>query len=86
MLIQIAKPKPLYYESRIIKLTVDDAAVAVAEAELEQAAAADAAGEEVANLIRIPLEALVGAPERIERLAAFIVDTGKSAAPQQEQY
>lgn len=66
--------KPLYYESRIVKLTVDAAAAAAAEKELEEAAKADASGKEVADQIRIPLEALVGAPERIERLAAFIVE------------
>jgi type I restriction enzyme R subunit len=41
---------------------------------LEQAAAADASGEEVADQIRIPLELLVGAPERVERLAEFIIE------------
>lgn len=68
--------KPLYYESRITKLTIDDAGVAEAEAELglEQAAMADAAGEEVVDQIRIPLESLVGAPDRLERVAAFIVE------------
>lgn len=66
--------KPLYYESRIVKLTVDDAGATAAEAELEQAAKADASGEEVEDQIRIPLETLVGAPERIERLAAFIIE------------
>ncbi|WNC95551.1 type I restriction endonuclease subunit R (plasmid) [Paraburkholderia sp. FT54] len=66
--------KPLYYESCIVKLTVDNAGAAAAEAELEQAAEANAAGEEVVDQIRIPLEALVGAPERLERTAAFIVD------------
>jgi type I restriction enzyme R subunit len=66
--------KPLYYESRIVRLTVDAAGAAAAEAELEQAAKADASGQEVADQIRIPLEALVGAPERVERLAAFIVE------------
>ena len=64
--------KPLYYESRIVKLTVDDAGATEAEAQLEKAAAADASGEDVADQIRIPLEALVGAPERVERLATFI--------------
>ncbi len=68
------RPSRLYYESRIVKLTVDDAGAATAEAELERAAKADASGEEVADQIRIPLEALVGAPERVERLAAFIVE------------
>lgn len=66
--------KPLYYESRIVKLTVDAAGAAAAEAELEQAAAADVSGKEVTDQIRIPLEALVGAPERVARLAAFIVE------------
>ncbi|WP_122882216.1 type I restriction endonuclease subunit R [Burkholderia pseudomallei] len=66
--------KPLYYESRVIKLTVDDAGAAAAEAELEEAAKVDAAGEKVADQIRIPLEALVGAPERLERMAGFIVE------------
>lgn len=66
--------KPLYYESRIVKLTVDDAGATAAEAELEQAAAADASGEEAPDGIRIPLEALVGATERVERLATFIVE------------
>ncbi|MBN1490480.1 MAG: type I restriction endonuclease subunit R [Phycisphaerae bacterium] len=66
--------KPLYYESRIVKLTVDDAGATAAEEEIERAAAADKSGQEVADQIRIPLEALVGAPERVERLAAFIVE------------
>lgn len=66
--------KPLYYESRIVKLTVDDAGARAAEAELERAAKADALGEVIEDRIRVPLEALVGAQERIERLAAFIVE------------
>ncbi|MCK4873613.1 MAG: type I restriction endonuclease subunit R [Phycisphaerales bacterium] len=66
--------KPLYYESRIVKLTVDDAGAKAAEAELEKAVAADASGEEIEDRIRVPLEALVGAPERIDRLATFIVE------------
>src|SRR6185503_20715111 len=44
-----------------------------AEAELEQAARADADGREADDRIRVPLESLVGAQERIERLASFIV-------------
>lgn len=66
--------KPLYYESRIVKLTVDDAGATAAEAELAQAKAADASGEEIEDRIRVPLEALVGAQDRIDRLAAFIVE------------
>ena len=66
--------KPLYYESRIIKLTIDEAGARAAEEELTKAAVADASGKEVAEQIRVPLEALVGAQERIERLAEFIVE------------
>lgn len=66
--------KPLYYESRIVKLTVDEQGAAAAEAEIEKAIAADKRGVEVAEQIRVPLEALVGAPDRVTRLAAFIVE------------
>jgi type I restriction enzyme R subunit len=66
--------KPLYYESRIVKLTVDEAGAATAEDELEKAAAAEGAGVEPDEGVRVPLEALVGAPERVSRLATFIVE------------
>jgi type I restriction enzyme R subunit len=66
--------KPIYYESRIIKLTVNEAGAAAAEAELHAAAKASSAGEDLDEAVRIPLEALVGAPERIERIATFIVE------------
>ncbi|WP_456405994.1 type I restriction endonuclease subunit R [Thiolapillus sp.] len=66
--------KPLYYESRIVKLTVDEQGAAEAERELEAATKADEVGEEVPEDVRIPLEALVGAPERIEKVAVFIVE------------
>lgn len=66
--------KPLFYESRIVKLTVDDAGAAAAEEKLQEAKNADAEGKEVEDQIRIPLEALVGAQERIDRLATFIVE------------
>lgn len=66
--------KPLYYESRIVKLTVDEQGAAAAEAEIEKAVAADKRGTDVDERIRVPLEALVGAQERVDRLAAFIVE------------
>jgi len=66
--------KPLFYESRIIKLTVDDAGAAAAEKEIELVAAANKRGTDGQENIRVPLEALVGAPDRIERLAGFIVE------------
>ena len=71
---RMGQPTSCITESRIVKLTVDDAGAAMAEAELERAANADASGQEVADQIRTPLEALVGAPERVERLAPFIVE------------
>ncbi|MBL1218703.1 MAG: type I restriction endonuclease subunit R [Planctomycetes bacterium] len=70
--------RPLYYEARIVKLTVDDAGAKAAEQALEQVAAADESGEDITDRIKIPLEQLVGAQERIERLAAFIVEHWES--------
>jgi type I restriction enzyme R subunit len=64
--------KPLYYESRIVKLKVDEEGLRVAEQEVEYAVNADRDGELAPGRYRVPLESLVGAPERIERLAAFI--------------
>ena len=67
--------RPLYYESRIIKLKVDEEGARVAEKEVEYVTNADRGGEGAEdNSIRVPLESLVGAQERIERLAAFIVE------------
>jgi type I restriction enzyme, R subunit len=66
--------RPLYYESRIVKLKVDEEGARVAEEEIEYMAGADSSGDEADDRIRVPLETLVGAPERIERLAAFIVE------------
>src|SRR5574337_807013 len=66
--------KPLYYESRIIKLRVDEEGARVAEDELEYVVNAERDGSEPEDRIRVRLESLAGAPERIERLAAFIVE------------
>ena len=66
--------KPLYYESHIIKLTIDEAGAKAAEEELEKTAAAVASGKGITERVSVPLEALAGAHERIERLAAFIVE------------
>ena len=66
--------KPLYYESRIVKLTIDEAAAEIAEEEIEYIVDADRSGEAAKDEVRVPLELLVGAQERIERLAAFIVE------------
>ena len=66
--------RPLYYESRIIKLKVDEEGARVAEEEVEYVANPDRGGEGAKDGIRVRPESLVGAPERIERLAAFIVE------------
>jgi type I restriction enzyme R subunit len=66
--------RPLYYESRIIKLKVDEEGVRVAEEKIGYLVGADQDGEAGDDRIRVPLETLVGAQERIERLAAFIVE------------
>ena len=67
--------RPLYYESRIVKLKVDEEGARVAEEEVEYVVNADRNGASGGrDRIRVPLESLVGAQERIERLAAFIVE------------
>ena len=66
--------RPLYYESRIITLKVDEEGARVAEDEFEHLINADRSGKAVEDLISVPLESLVGAQERIERLAEFVVD------------
>ena len=66
--------RPLYYESCIIKLKVDEEGAGVAEEHVEYIVNLDRSGEAMEDSIRVPLESLVGAQERIERLAAFIVE------------
>jgi type I restriction enzyme, R subunit len=66
--------RPLYYESRIIKLRVDEVGARIAEEEIESVVNADRRGEPAEDQIRVPLESLVGAQERIQRLAVFIVE------------
>jgi type I restriction enzyme, R subunit len=66
--------RPLYYESRIIKLTVNEEGARLAEQEVKDLVSADRSGVTADDNIRVPLESLVGAPERIKRLAAFIVE------------
>lgn len=64
---------PLYYEPRIVKLAIDEKGAADAEKKLAEVAAKDEDGLDDED-IRIPLEALYGAPERLERVAKFIVE------------
>ncbi|MDZ7677695.1 MAG: type I restriction endonuclease subunit R [Acidimicrobiales bacterium] len=66
--------RPLYYESRIIKLTVDEEGARVAEEEVDLLVKADRSGELADDEIRVRLESLVGAQERLSQLAAFVVE------------
>jgi type I restriction enzyme, R subunit len=66
--------RPLYYESRIVKLKVDEEGARVAEEEVEYVVNADREGGTAEDRFRVPLESLVGAQERVDRLAAFIVE------------
>jgi type I restriction enzyme R subunit len=65
---------PIYYEPRIVKLTIDEKGAKEAERKIAEAAAADENGQEAADNVRIPIEALYGAPERLRRVAAFVVE------------
>lgn len=65
---------PIYYEPRIVKLSIDEAGVQAAEAKIARYATRDENGQETPEDVRIPLEELYGAPERLERVAKFVVE------------
>lgn len=65
---------PIYYEPRIVKLAIDEAGAREAEAKIAQYATRDEDGLETAENVRIPLEELYGAPERLKRVAKFVVE------------
>src|SRR5215471_20114755 len=60
---------PIYYEPRIVKLSIDEAGAQEAEAKIAQYATRDENGQETPESVRIPVEALYGAPERLEGMA-----------------
>ncbi|MEZ6141501.1 MAG: HsdR family type I site-specific deoxyribonuclease [Zavarzinella sp.] len=64
---------PIYYEPRIVKLTIDRKGLEEAERQIAKVAEVDENGESTED-VRIPVEALVGAPERLVRVAKFIVE------------
>lgn len=66
--------KPLFYESRIVQLSVDRLQIKEAEAELNRVAAADECGAEISPDVKVPLEILVGAPSRLAKIARFVVE------------
>ncbi|WP_050869385.1 type I restriction endonuclease subunit R [Burkholderia pseudomallei] len=65
---------PIYYEPRIVKLSIDETGAREAEAKIAQYATRDENGQETPENVRIPLEELYGAPERLERVAKFVVE------------
>jgi type I restriction enzyme, R subunit len=65
---------PIYYEPRIVKLTIDEEGAKKAETELAKYAKRDEDGAETPEDIRVPLEELYGAPDRLTRVAEFVVD------------
>lgn len=65
---------PIYYEARIVKLSIDEAGAQEAQAKIAQCATRDENGQETPKNVRIPLENLYGAPERLDRLAKFVVE------------
>ncbi|MCF5144398.1 HsdR family type I site-specific deoxyribonuclease [Pseudomonas sp. PA-6-1D] len=65
---------PIYFESRIVKLSIDEAGVQEAEAQIAQYATCDENGQEAPESVRIPLHELYGASERLERVANFVVE------------
>ena len=65
---------PIYYEPRIVKLTTDEVGAKAAEEKIAQYATLDENGGETPENIRIPVEELYGAPERLERVAKFVVE------------
>nr|WTA67196.1 type I restriction endonuclease subunit R [Micromonospora sp. NBC_00855] len=65
---------PIYYEMRLVKLLPDEAGIAEAERQLEAVAEADNEGRSVPTGVRVPLERLVGAEERLKLVAREIVE------------
>src|SRR5205085_2267717 len=56
---------PIYYEPRIVKLTIDEPGAKAAEAKIAEYATRDEDGRETPENIRIPVEELYGAPEQM---------------------
>ncbi|MEY2473756.1 MAG: type restriction enzyme subunit [Actinomycetota bacterium] len=65
---------PLYYDPHIVRLRVDEEGARNAEQELDRAFEAERSGRENAENLSVELASLVGAPERLDKVAAFIAD------------
>ncbi len=65
---------PIYYEPRIIKLTVDEAGAAEVEKVIASLAQADDEGTPPDEDVKVRMLDLIGAPDRVAQLAKFIVE------------
>ena len=65
---------PIFYEMRLVKLRPDEQGIAAAEKALSDAAKANEDGQDFPDDIEVPLEELVGAPERLTQVAEQIVE------------
>ena len=65
---------PIYYEPRIIKLTVDEAGAAEVEKVIASLAKSDDEGAPPDENIKVRMLDLIGAPDRVAQLARFIVE------------
>lgn len=65
---------PLHYEPRIVKLKVDEEGARAAKENIEHFVNTDRGGKSAEDNIRIPLESIVGAQERVEQLAEFVAN------------
>jgi len=65
---------PIFYEPRIVKLTVDEEGAKEVEKLIAELAAADEEGREPDESITVRQAELLGAPERLQQLASFVVE------------
>ena len=65
---------PIYYEMRLVKLVPDEAALATTARLVETFAGTQNEGRLVPEVITVPLEELVGAPERLRVVAREVVE------------
>ena len=72
--VEDAATRPLYFESRIIDLNLGEEGVRLATKGVERIANLLRGEEAEKDGVRVPLESLVGAQDRVERVAAFIVE------------
>ena len=72
---------PIYYEPRIVKLTIDEAGAKAAEAKIAEYASRDENGEETPENIRIPVESCTARPSGWSGSRSSSSSIGNSGAP-----